>query len=48
MKQVFILILKSDINNVNGFFDRREMMQYEADNLNSQLTDLVWVLTPNY
>ena len=51
MKQIFILIYKSEVKNyktVDGFFDRREMLQYEADNLNSDLTDTVWILTPNY
>ncbi len=48
MKQVFILIEKSEVNNINGFYERKEMMQYEADNLNSNLTNLVWVLCPNY
>ena len=48
MKQVFILIFKSEIDKINGFFDRREMYQYEANNLNTDLTDTIWVLTPNY
>jgi len=48
MKQVFILIWKAEVNNVTGFFERRTMLQYEADNLNSKLTDLIWILQPNY
>lgn len=48
MKQVFILIEKSEMKNINGFYDRKEMTQYEADNLNSELTNTIWVLTPNY
>jgi hypothetical protein len=47
MKQVFILIYKSDILNICDFFDRKEMQQYEADNLNSDLDILIWVLQPN-
>lgn len=48
MKQIFILIYKSEANSINGFFDRKVMMAYEAENLNSDLTDLIWVLEPNY
>lgn len=48
MKQIFILIEKSEVNNINGFYDRREMYQYEADNLNSKLIRLIWILQPNY
>ncbi len=51
MKQVFILIFKSEVNNYNsvdGFFNRKEMYQFEANNLNSDLDDLIWILTPNY
>jgi len=48
MKQIFILIYKSEINNANGFFERREMTNNDALNLNLDLTDLVWILQPNY
>lgn len=49
MKQIFILIEKSEFKNINGFYDRKEMMQYEADNLNRELpNNLIWVLTPNF
>jgi hypothetical protein len=49
MKQLFILIEKSELKNlesVNSFYDRKEMMQYQADNLNEDLASsvLVWVL----
>jgi hypothetical protein len=52
MKQLFILIEKSELKNlesVNSFYDRKEMMQYQADNLNEDLasSSLVWVLQPN-
>jgi hypothetical protein len=52
MKQLFILIEKSELKNlesVNSFYDRKEMMQYQADNLNEDLASsvLVWVLQPN-
>jgi hypothetical protein len=47
MKQIYILIFTSEVNNINGFFDRKEMLLHEAVNRNSELTDLIWVLTPN-
>ena len=47
MKQVFILIEKSETKNINGFYDRREMAQYEATNLNTDLKNTIWVLTPD-
>ena len=48
MKQVFILIEKSEVKNINGFYDRKEMMQFEANNLNLDLVNTIWVLTPDY
>lgn len=49
MKQVFILIEKSEVNNIGlGFYDRKEMMAYEAANLNADLKTTVWILQPNY
>ena len=48
MKQVFILIEKSEVENVNGFYNRKELFQFEADNLNAYLSNLIWVLQPNY
>lgn len=47
MKQIFILIGKSEIKNITGFYDRKEMMAHEADNLNQDLKDTIWVLQPN-
>ena len=48
MKQVFILIDKTEVNNINGFYDRKEMMQHDADRLNADITNnTIWVLTPN-
>ena len=49
MKKVYILIEKSEMKNINGFYDRKEMYSYEAINLNLDLdlTNLVWVLQPN-
>ena len=48
MKQVFILIDKTEVNNINGFYDRKEMMQHDADRLNAAITNnTIWVLTPN-
>jgi len=50
MPQIFILIDKSEINseNINSFYARREMMQYQADKLNAELKNTVWILQPNY
>ena len=48
MKQVFILIEKREVNNITGFYGRKEMMQFEADNLNRKLKNTIWVLQPNY
>jgi hypothetical protein len=48
MKLIFILVFKHEVNNINGFFDRKEMYLHEAANLNSDLTNTVWVITPNY
>jgi hypothetical protein len=48
MKQVFILIEKTEVNNINGFYDRQEMARSKADNLNSELKNTIWVLQPNY
>ena len=49
MKQVFILIEKTEVNNINGFYDRKEMMQHEAERLNSIIAnDTIWVLMPNH
>jgi hypothetical protein len=47
MKQVFILIYKSDINHINSFFDRKEMTHTEAEHRNCDLKSMVWVLQPN-
>ena len=46
MKKVFILIEKKEVNNINGFYDRKEMMQHEADNLNSELKNLLQIKSP--
>lgn len=49
MKQIFILVFKNEKDNPIGFFDRKEMAQNQADNLNIDLTEgLIWILTPNY
>lgn len=48
MKQIFILIDKSEVDNITGFYDRREMTANQAAHLNSDLETTVWVLTPNY
>ena len=48
MKQVFILIEKTEINNINGFYNRKELRLSEAVNLNSELKNTIWVLQPNY
>lgn len=48
MKFLFILIYKTEVNNINGFFDRRELTLHEADLLNHYLTDTIWVMPPNY
>ena len=52
MKQIFILIHKNEIKSIDGFFDRKEMHQYQVNNLNEILQstklDLIWVLQPNY
>ena len=52
MKQEFILIDKSEVNNLTGFFDRKEMYQYQADNKNKDLEEagctLIWILQPNF
>ena len=49
MKQIYILIFKSEIDNINGFFDRQELMAHEAQHLNSdRKDDGIWVLQPNY
>ncbi len=47
MKQVFILIYKSDIKCVNYFFERKEMTQTEAAHRNADLKTMVWILEPN-
>ena len=49
MKFIYILVFKHEAESkrYNGFFDRKEMYMYEADNLNSDLTDTIWVTTPN-
>ena len=47
MKMVYILIEKYELNNINGFYDRKEMMQHEAYNLNMSLKNTIWVLQPN-
>lgn len=47
MKQVFILIYKSDINNINSYFERKEMTATEAAHRNADLKSMVWVLEPN-
>jgi len=46
-KFIFILIDKRDINNINGFFDRKTMTEIESNELNAKLKSLVWVKTPN-
>lgn len=51
MKQIYILVFKTEAknpNSINGFFDRKEMMQYEADNLNLKLSDKIWILSPEF
>lgn len=48
MKQIFILIEKTDVKNIAGFYDRKEMTQQEAANINENLYDIIWVLQPNY
>jgi hypothetical protein len=49
MKFVFILIDKRDVSNIGlGFYDRKEMMLHEAENLNANLKSVIWVLQPNY
>ena len=51
MKFIYILVFKYEAQNsqsINGFFDRKEMMMHEADNLNSDLTDTIWIITPEY
>jgi hypothetical protein len=48
MKQVFILIEKNEINNINDFYGRQEMTRSQADNLNSELKNIIWILQPNY
>jgi hypothetical protein len=48
MKFIYILIEKTELNNINGFYDRKVMMQHEAQNLNEDLDRLIWVLQPNY
>jgi hypothetical protein len=49
MKFVFILIDKRDVSNIGlGFYDRKEMMLHEAENLNADLESVIWVLQPNY
>ena len=50
MKQIFILVFLSEVDAFNfgaGFFDRKEIYQYEADNLNSDLIKTKWILQPN-
>jgi len=46
MKFIYILVFKSDLKNLTGFFDRREMMLHEAEHLNNELTDLIWIQQP--
>ena len=48
MKKVFILIEKSEINNIRAFYNRKEMFEFEAINLNADLKNTIWVLMPNY
>lgn len=48
MKQVFILIEKTEINNITDFYFRKEMQQFEADILNTTLNTTIWVLQPNF
>jgi len=40
MKQIYILIEKSEINNITDFYDRKEMQAFEAANLNGDLIGL--------
>ena len=50
MKFIYILVFKHEAKNphsVNGFFDRKEMYMHEAGNLNSELNDTIWIITPN-
>jgi hypothetical protein len=49
MKQIYLLIFKSEQNNYsywNGSFGIKELLPHEAINLNSELTDLIWILCP--
>jgi hypothetical protein len=48
--RVFILVYKTEINSINGFFDRKTITVSEAKKLNNEMAnkDLIWVLTPNY
>jgi hypothetical protein len=49
MKFIYILVFKHEAQNpqsINGFFDRKEMMMHEADNLNCDLKDIIWIITP--
>ena len=48
MKQLFILIEKTEINNITDFYFRKEMHQFEVDILNTTLKSTIWVLQPNY
>jgi len=48
MKQLFILIEKTEINNITDFYFRKEMHQFEIDILNTTLKSTIWVLQPNY
>ena len=51
MKQIFILVFKheaTDTQKINSFFDRKEMQTHEAQRLNENLQNTIWILTPNY
>jgi hypothetical protein len=51
MKQIFILVFKHEATNpqnINSFFDRKEMQIHEAERLNDNLKNTIWILTPNY
>ena len=51
MKFIYILVFNHEAKNpqsITGCFDKKEMYMYEADNLNSDLTDTIWIINPEY
>lgn len=51
MKFIYVLVFKYQAKNpqsITGCFDKKEMYMYEADNLNSDLTDTIWIINPEY